>query len=1332
MINPFFLGPPDYNYDCSGTNVYAVYFELEDSTGGATVSIQAPGCAGISNCLSCPNPGKCQYCKPPFTVSGDSSSCVCSSGVINLAGDACIATCPAFSSSNGAQCVCNGGFQVSQDQTSCECQTGYLDISMISCVATCPALSSPSGSVCQCNSPFTSDGTNCVCSGSDVVNLKGDACISACPDRSTAVNDQCVCNTSYKKSTDEQMCVCQSGSLGPDGISCLVSCPGNSLEDENDVCQCLNGFSGSNCDYCADYISIDGMSCVTTCPDRSTGSGGACGCTGIYTPGDNTCICPGGDLVDLDGVSCVSACPTGASDSNSDGICECDNGLSGVLCDTCSGVWAMDGSCMTSCPDRSSDLGGTCMCDFPPYVVSVGNICVCIGTDLLDIDGTSCVSECSEHASDGDGDGICECDLPFVLTGGACVCASGELISPGGSTCVNSCPSNSSDDGGQCKCDVSYLLNGESCSLTCDGLDVISLDGTICINPCPDHSSNSGGQCVCDGSLLVSGDGKSCVCPGASDIINVDGLSCIDLCPEHSSLIGEQCICDDTFVISGQDCVCDSGQYLSLSGDVCESFCPQGSAAVNGQCQCDPVFSRSGNSCICPNTGDKINIGVSACISQCPPYSFESSGQCFCNAAFQTNGDTCGCAPGLVVNLAGTGCISGCPQYSSQSNGACECYTGFTVSGDGNSCECSNYISVDGLSCVSSCPTHSSVVGAQCICDESFVPNGNDCQCDTDKVLNLMGDYCIDSCPFGAYESSGQCYSCDSSCKTCSGMNSNECLACYSGYQLSTSNTCSAITKTTTTSVEVAKTTKTMSSASLAASSVASVGNSGAIRVSLVGNMFHYLKFMNISYSEQLSDMLENLNSQFLPFTLGVGIPRSMQDESNYKTLAYQFTKYGDIHPSFLMNFWDDLSILVLVIVVVGALVALQFVLNKFTKEKTAWWKVLFSKASLMTQSFLLTYTYNDLGSVIFFGLLDFKSAKSYSGVHVLNLIVAISLLLAEIGILIVHYTLLVKYRRIKRARLNLNRENELQEFLGKHENLKAFFEDFNDFSFIQQGFLLVAIFRDMLSNLILVTLYQYPLAESTCLMAFSLLMIVYILYSGPFKDILNAIQQILCELILLLVNTCVFINAVLDHIGSNDDELRKKLGSIVVVSNSMFNFVPLAFLAIALWQLSKELHSSLKGWMNKRKVADLVKTEEFHLKSEAGDSSKMIFRGLTFEGSGSMSLFTGVVGENRNMTETIQQHKLTEDLEILGSSQDQTMSLGSKIISRDNTGVFEMKLDGDQGKDELILEDVKEKGIWSNRNGLRKVKVKRGRFPPQQNILKEGDLIEEGNDVGK
>jgi len=241
--------------------------------------------------------------------------------------------------------------------------------------------------------------------------------------------------------------------------------------------------------------------------------------------------------------------------------------------------------------------------------------------------------------------------------------------------------------------------------------------------------------------------------------------------------------------------------------------------------------------------------------------------------------------------------------------------------------------------------------------------------------------------------------------------------------------------------------------------------------------------------------------------------------------------------------------------------------------------------------------------------------------------------------------------------------------------------------------------------------------------MVFSLLMIVYILYSGPFKDILNAIQQILCEGILLLVNTSVFINAYLDHIGSNDDDLRKKLGSIVVISNTVFNFVPMAFLAIALWQFSKELFIYIKGWMNKRKMS--IKKEDLSLKSDVNNSSKAVLRDLSLEGSS----FTGIVEGNKNMRGIIQrqQHKFSEDLEL---SQDQMTNMESRMMSKDNSGIFEVQLD--QGNDELILDNLKERGpIWSNKNRIRKVKLKRRKFPSQI-ILNEGNIAVEGNDVGK
>ena len=56
------------------------------------------------------------------------------------------------------------------------------------------------------------------------------------------------------------------------------------------------------------------------------------------------------------------------------------------------------------------------------------------------------------------------------------------------------------------------------------------------------------------------------------------------------------------------------------------------------------------------------------------------------------------------------------------------------------------------------------------------------------QIQNDTG-YCVSCEPNGQFFSEYQCLGCDSSCTTCSGALSNQCLSCYSGTYLLSNNT---------------------------------------------------------------------------------------------------------------------------------------------------------------------------------------------------------------------------------------------------------------------------------------------------------------------------------------------------------------------------------------------------------------------------------------------------------------------------------------------------------------------------------------------------------------
>ncbi len=66
------------------------------------------------------------------------------------------------------------------------------------------------------------------------------------------------------------------------------------------------------------------------------------------------------------------------------------------------------------------------------------------------------------------------------------------------------------------------------------------------------------------------------------------------------------------------------------------------------------------------------------------------------------------------------------------------------------------------------------------------------------------------------------------------------------------------------------------------------------------------IKFMNITYSDELNKAFTVWRPSILPFEMDIALPFGMNDKIRDEQLPYDFEKW-ETPSNFLSNFWDDI-----------------------------------------------------------------------------------------------------------------------------------------------------------------------------------------------------------------------------------------------------------------------------------------------------------------------------------------------------------------------------------------------------------------------------------------
>jgi len=366
--------------------------------------------------------------------------------------------------------------------------------------------------------------------------------------------------------------------------------------------------------------------------------------------------------------------------------------------------------------------------------------------------------------------------------------------------------------------------------------------------------------------------------------------------------------------------------------------------------------------------------------------------------------------------------------------------------------------------------------------------------------------------------------------------------------------------------------------------------------------IFSNIKFLNISYSQELEEMMKSWNTNFISFGWEIEMSSEMEDKFVNQPSPYVFEKH-EVPLSFFVNFWSSLITLIVVTVIYFSSYILQWISvkaqNKYLPSK------IIITTKIMIQNYLWAQLYEIYGDVVFFSLLEWRSIVFSEGLSGLSFAFSIMLLLIMLLSFVFYFNILFKYKKVKEQSTNSANENVLNDFIKLHEGNQVFFREFKDDSISQHAFLFFLTLKDIIYSLIITVLFDHPLTQTILILILNLVMCLYLVIKRPFRNILDEIQQLAYEVMILIVSICVLIMAVLDHRSSLALNERIDMGRVIIIINICFNFITIIFLGIKLLESAWDAYNYFRKKIKRSKAEPIgVQITKPHKIVSQSDSS--------------------------------------------------------------------------------------------------------------------------------
>jgi len=339
-----------------------------------------------------------------------------------------------------------------------------------------------------------------------------------------------------------------------------------------------------------------------------------------------------------------------------------------------------------------------------------------------------------------------------------------------------------------------------------------------------------------------------------------------------------------------------------------------------------------------------------------------------------------------------------------------------------------------------------------------------------------------------------------------------------------------------------------------------------------VSSMLLYFRYMKIRYPPNLLGYFRMQDYPLISIGFGIDFPLSLEENIESQRLPDVFEFYK-LHSSFLVNSWNSLTTLVIVFVTIFIIMGLLFLINKSSKVHALLGKLL----QQAKWNYPLMILCGSFGETVFYSALQFRTSQFDSLESVLGLFLAIGMVAVSLWIVCQALFIVIAVRKNQKK---IRGEN-VKKQEDSHEKWKDYgilYSEYKENSFLNQSYMTIYLLRNSFFHLIIVTLFNYPLLQAILLTILSVVALTYLLLLRPLKNLLDLIQTCINEVFLLIVTAGVLILAISNDSKDSSIDLRERIGDTIIIINTIFCSLPLAFLGISGLSLILRFYKASKG----------------------------------------------------------------------------------------------------------------------------------------------------------
>ena len=344
----------------------------------------------------------------------------------------------------------------------------------------------------------------------------------------------------------------------------------------------------------------------------------------------------------------------------------------------------------------------------------------------------------------------------------------------------------------------------------------------------------------------------------------------------------------------------------------------------------------------------------------------------------------------------------------------------------------------------------------------------------------------------------------------------------------------------------------------------------------------NYMRYMNISRTEALEELYQlyvDTDMSAVPF---ITMSDSMKDAFPVEPLPYMFLKY-ELPSSFIANFGDDLMGLA---VCFGVFITAKLVeiLGK-KRIQNIWILRIIHRVSITCENFLVGSFGESVGPILLYTTFEFRNISRGKSYYPLSPLFCCVSLILGICVVILCIWILLKFQTVRKTSSDKNSKEEGFESLEKkYEGVAVLFDEFDDSSFMRQSAFLFFSLKSIAESLALGLLFGHPLAQATLLLLFILPLFIYSISQRAFKSKCSHVQQFILVLSLFICNFCLTIMAGTDRTRHNFWNILEGTSQVIFWILVIFQFIPLIFFGISLYEGAKDLYQWFLKTYSKKK----------------------------------------------------------------------------------------------------------------------------------------------------